>query len=166
MPYLSLGPVTEALVARLNVPALLVFAPGGATDDPQQGIDFPFVWFEVFETRNYGGLGTEPGLGARREIELRLHAFTRSDETVTWARNHLVIQTAIELLFAAPLLATGYLCTDWQPDVRTTPLAEVELQGVKVKELVTTVLFWVTEAPAVELLRAAAVQAFARAWRP
>jgi hypothetical protein len=166
MPYLSLGPVSEALVTRLNVPALLLRAPGGATDDPVQGIDFPFVWFEVFETRNYGGLGTAPGRGARREIEVRLHAFTRSDETVTWARNHEVMQIVLELLMAAPLLVTDYLCGDWHPDVRTTPLAEVELQGVKVKELVTTVLFWVTEAPAVALQRAAAVEAFLRKWRP
>lgn len=166
MPYLSLGPVTEALLARLNVPGFLAIAPGGATDDPPQGVAFPFVWLEVREAQNVGGLGTQPGQGARREIDLRLHAFSRSDQTVSWAQPQRVIAMALGLLFdGGPLVVTGYVCDRWQPDVRTVPLREVELQAVEVKELVTTLFFWVTEAPATQQAAAASV-AFRLAGHP
>lgn len=165
MPYLALGPVSEALVTRLNVPALLALAPGGVTDDPQQGVAFPFVWFEVFGGENRGGLGTQPGTGARQEIELRLHAFSRSDQSITWAQPQGVMAMVLALLFAAPLAVTGYVADHWQPDHPTVPLQQVEVQGVQVKELVTMLRFWVTETPGV-LLAAAAPVAIVRGGRP
>jgi hypothetical protein len=162
MPYLSLSPLTDALLTRLNVPSLLALAPGGVTDDPQQGIDFPFVLLEVREGPNIGGLGTAPGEGRTCEIDLRLHVFSRSDQTITWAANHAVMALCIALLEAAPLVVEGYLVDRFQPDARTTPLQQVVMQGVQVKELVRSIFFYLTETSDLLMQQAAVYARFVR----
>lgn len=68
---LLLGPVSAAVYAALNVPALTTLAPGGVSDaQVPQGAGFPRVWFTVSES-NAGGMGSSAVVA---KINLRIYA--------------------------------------------------------------------------------------------
>lgn len=136
--YLALQPVSVAVFTLLNVAALTALAPGGVTDDPAQGTAFPFVWYEVREARDLRGFGT----GGLPEIELRVHSFTTYEGM---REAQLVNQKVIELLRDQALTVSGYdMCGHVFYD-ETVPLAEEELNGVKVHELVSMFRIYVEE---------------------
>jgi len=128
--YSALSPVSAGVYAVLNVAALLALAPGGVGDDVAQGTGYPFVLVEVNETA-MGGFGTKPGLKTLPEIDLRVHVFSTYQG---WSEAQAVMGTVLQLL-ADPPTVTGY--SSWaifHDD--TIALADQEVAGVKVKELV------------------------------
>ena len=134
-PLLAVG---DAIYSVLQDPVLTALVPGGVQTDVPENPDYPFVWIEILHGANYGGLGTQPGRGSMPGINLRLHVFQSNYGTARDAQ-YLLAQ-AIALLFddAAPLVADGYtICTGHPlPEIETIPLADQELNGVKVRELV------------------------------
>lgn len=137
MAFLALGPVSVAVFGLLNVAALTSLAPGGVTDDPQQGITFPFVWYEVSE-REQRGFGTR-GLP---EVELRVHVFStyegmKEAQTIT--------AKVIELLRDQALTVTGYTHCGHVFYDETVLLPNEELNGVKVREIVSMFRIYVEE---------------------
>ena len=137
MPDSALQPVAEAILARLNVASLTAATPsgagcvGGVTEDPAQGGTFPFLWYEV-SGRDIGGLGQGPNVTA---IDLRLHVFSRFSG-MTEARR--VMREAIRLLQYSQPTVTGYTMPMIGRPHDEIPLPFEELNGVKVRELVTT----------------------------
>lgn len=128
--YSALSPVSVGLFTVLNVAALTALAPGGVGDDIAQSTGYPFVLFEVHE-KALGGFGTKPGLKTLPEIDLRVHVFSAYQG---WSEAQGVMGKVIELL-ATPPTVTGYSSWAIFHDATIT-LADQEVAGVKVKELV------------------------------
>jgi hypothetical protein len=142
MAYLlPITAVEDAVFALFQDAALQALVPGGVQTDVPQHPSFPFLWIEVLQNGNYGGLGTKPGRGSVPGLTLRLHVFQSNYGTARDAQ--IVAATAIALLFddTRPLVLDGYTLCSGQPlpEVETIPLADEELNGVKVKELVTSI---------------------------
>lgn len=137
---LPLTAVGDAVYALFQDSALQLLVPGGVQTDVPPDPTFPFLWFEVLHSSNYGGLGTRPGRGSVPGLQLRLHVFQGDYGTMRDAQ--VVMTRAIALLFddTVPLVVEGYTVCSGQPlpEIETIPLAEEALNGVKVKELVTT----------------------------
>jgi len=128
--YSALSPVAVGLYTVLNVAALTDLATGGVGDDIAQGTGYPFVLVEVNEHAT-GGFGTKPGLKTLPEIDLRVHVFSTYQG---WSEAQGVMGKVLELL-ADPPAVTGY--SSWaifHDD--TIALADQEVAGVKIKELV------------------------------
>lgn len=135
--YLALSPVSAAVYTALNVAALIALAPGGVTDDPAQGGTFPFVWIELSE-RDTRGFGTK-GLP---EVSLRVHTFS----TYQGAKEAQDINAkVIQLLRDQPLAVSGYTQCGLVFYDETVMLANEELNGVKVRELVSLFRIYVEE---------------------
>lgn len=138
---LPLTAVGDAVFALFQATALTDLLPGGVQTDVPPDPLYPFLWIEILQNGNYGGLGTRPGRGSMPGITLRLHVFQSNYGTARDAQ--LVAAKAIALLFddTQPLVLDGYTLCSGQPlpDVETIPLADEELNGVKVKELVTNI---------------------------
>jgi hypothetical protein len=128
--YSALSPVSAGVFTALNVAALTALAPGGVCDDVAQSTGYPFVLFAVNE-KALGGFGTKPGLGTLPEIDLRVHVFSTFQG---WSDAQAVMGKAIELLKDPPTV-TGYGSWAIFHD-QTIALADQEIAGVKVKELV------------------------------
>jgi len=128
--YSALSPVSAGVFAVLNVAALTALAPGGVGDDVAQGTGYPFVLVEVNE-KALGGFGTKPGLGMLPEIDLRVHVFSTYQG---WSEAQAVMGKVIELLRDPPTV-TGYASWAIFHD-QTMALADEEIAGMKVKELV------------------------------
>ena len=142
MPYLALDPVSAAIYTRLNVAALTALAPGGVMDDIAQGSAYPLVFYEVHEVAQIGGLGSQPGVRALPELELRVHVYSQA-AGMTEAQT--VMAKVIELLFASALVVTGYAtCALFLGS--TIPLPDELVAGVKVRELVSIFRLYVQEA--------------------
>jgi hypothetical protein len=129
----SLQPVANAVYAALNVPALTAAPPDGAgakrvTGHPTPGA-FPFVWYELFDESNAGGLGAGPWV---MEIDLRIHTFSQAQ---TLAEAQTITRTAIHLLrnTLLPILGWDHWAIFWD---RNVTLPYEEINGVKVTELV------------------------------
>jgi len=144
---LPLTAVGDAVYAKFQDAQLLALAHGGVHTDVPPDPAYPFLWFEVFHQQNFGGLGTKPGRGSMPGVTLRLHVF-QSDYGVM-RDAEVVMAKAVGLLFdeAAPLTIDGYtLCGGAPlPEIETIPLPDEELNGVKVKELVTHIELIVEE---------------------
>jgi hypothetical protein len=128
--YSALSPVSAGVYTVLNVAALTALAPGGVCDDVAQSTSYPFVLYEVSE-KALGGFGTKPGLKTLPEIGLRVHVFSTFQG---WSEAQGVLSVAIGLL-ADPPTVTGYSSWAIFHD-ETIALADQEIAGVKVKELV------------------------------
>ncbi len=139
--YSALDPVSAAIYSTLNVSALTTLAPGGVGDDIAQLTSRPSLLYEVQE-RNLGGLGQKPGTGRTMEIDIRLHVFS---EAQGFIEAQQIMAVAIGLLRDAPAV-TGYGSWAIFHD-DTIPLADEEIAGVKVKELVSIWRLYVTEIP-------------------
>lgn len=133
----ALQPVADAIFARLNVASLKAAAPtgagavGGVTENPAQGTTtFPFVWYEL-SGRDIGGLGQGPDL---TEVELRLHVFSTYGGMAEARR---IMREAIRLLKYANVTLSGYRMPTIGRPREEVALPFEELNGVKVRELVT-----------------------------
>jgi len=137
---LPLTAAGDAVYALFQDAALQALALGGVHSDVPPDPTFPFLWFEVLHGSNYGGLGTRPGRGSMPGLQLRLHVFQGDYGTMRDAQ--VVMTRAIALLFddSVPLVVENYTVCSGQPlpEIETIPLADESLNGVKVKELVTT----------------------------
>jgi hypothetical protein len=143
---LPLQAVGDAVYALLQDAALATLATGGVCSDVPQSPSYPFLWFELLHQANHGGLGTRPGQGSMPGITLRLHVFQSDYGTMRDAE--IVMARAIEVLFTTALVVDGYTVCGGQPlpEIETIPLPDEELNGVKVKELVTNIDLIVEEA--------------------
>lgn len=135
--YSALSPVSVGVYAVLNVASLTALAPGGVHDDVPQGTTYPFVLFEVQESRQ-GGFGTRPGLGTLPEIALRVHVFSRFEG---FGEAQAVMAKVIELLKDPPAVS-GYSSWAIFHD-ETIPLQDQAVNNVKVKELVANFRLYV-----------------------
>jgi hypothetical protein len=142
--------VGDAVYALFQDAALYGLATGGIYSDVPESPDYPFVWIELLHQANYGGLGTRPGQGSVPGVTLRLHVFQSNYGTMRDAQ--AVMARAVELLFeVGSLVVDGYTVSTGlpMPEIETIPLADEELNGVKVKELVTNVDLIVQESASV-----------------
>lgn len=137
MPYSALEAVSAAVFARLNVAAMKSAYPtgagatGGVTDNPLAGT-FPFLWYEVREDpASHRGLGVGPSL---LRVELRLHAFCQYPGMREAQR--IIAGAAALLMPPAALLTVSGFSHRSVLDYDAVPLANEELNGVKVRELV------------------------------
>jgi len=142
MAYLlPLTAVGDAVYALFQDATLTSLVPGGVQSDVPQDPSYPFLWFEILQQANYGGLGTKPGKGSMPGLTLRLHVFQSEYGTMRDAQ--IVMARAIALLFddTTPLVVDGYTVCSGQPlpEIETIPLPDEELNGLKVHELVTNV---------------------------
>lgn len=131
-----LGPVSAAIVARLKVasltgayPAVGAGCTGGVTDNPQGGV-FPFLWYEL-SAHDLSGLGQ--GLDVL-QLELRLHVFSTWNGMLEAQR---IMREAIRLLKYQEPTVSGYRLVPIGRPLDEIPLPFEELNGVKVRELVT-----------------------------
>lgn len=138
MAYLALNPVSDGIYTALNVAALTDLATGGISNNPAQGTSFPFVWYEVSESRDVRGFGT----GGLPEVELRVHVFSQSESLI---EAQAIGQQVIALLRDQPLTVTGYTQAGLVFYDETVPLLNQELNGVKVHELVCLFRIYVEE---------------------
>lgn len=142
----ALGPVSAAVFAILNVASLKAAFPtgagcvGGVTDNPT-GTTYPLLWYEV-QGHDISGLGQGPDL---TEIELRLHVFSTWNGMLEAQR---IMREAIRLLkYSLPTVA-GYMMPMVGRPLDEIPLPFEELNGVKVRELVTIWTLFADEVPA------------------
>lgn len=129
---LSLGPVTEGIIAALNVPMLTDLAPGGVWTDIPQGTSYPAVLVDVDESEQLGGFGTKPGLGMVPKIALRFHVYS---QYAGWDEARRVMSVVKYLLRDKDCLSIdGWSAREivWY-DTHSEP--DEVLAGQKVKEL-------------------------------
>lgn len=137
MPDSALQPVSVAIFGRLNVASLKGAYPatgagcvGGVFDNVPQPATFPCLFYEV-SARDLGGLGQGPDV---TQIELRLHVFS------TWngmAEAQRIMREAIRLLKYTEPTVAGYVMPMIGRPLDEIPLPFEEVNGVKVRELVT-----------------------------
>ncbi|HUU84185.1 MAG TPA: hypothetical protein VM243_11845 [Phycisphaerae bacterium] len=133
--YCPLASVGDAVVQALAQDATLAaLAPGGVATDVDESPTFPFVLVEVLHAGDLGGFGTKPGLGAVPDMELRLHVFQGEHGTLRNAQ--IVIARAVAVM-ADPPAVSGYGRIGIFHE-STIPLADQELRGVKVFEIVAS----------------------------
>ena len=137
MADLALDPVSAAVYSALNVASLTALALGGITDDAAQGSTYPFVWYEV-EERDLRGFGT----GGLPEVRLRVHTFSRYEGM---KEAQAVNQQVIALLKDTVLQVLGYAMCGHVFYDETVTLSDEEINGVKVKELVSAFRIYVEE---------------------
>jgi hypothetical protein len=128
--YSALSPVSDAIYTALNVAALTALAPGGVSDDIGQNTSYPFVLYEVHETRA-GGFGTKPGVKQLPEIDLLVHVFSQY-AGMTEAQS---VMDQVCKLLADPPTVSGYGSWAIFHD-DTINLGDQIVAGLKVKELV------------------------------
>lgn len=142
MAYLSLDPVADAVLVLLNVAGLTNLVSTRIYDDVPQAPTFPFVFYEVQESRDLRGFGT----GGLPEVQLRVHAFSSRDDYNGMQQAHEIIQKVIELLRDQALTVTGYTHQGRIVYDETTLLPNEIIAGVKCRELVASFRIWVEEA--------------------
>ena len=136
MPTAAL-PVGEALYTILQDSALQTATPGGWHDDPPQGGEFPYGWYELSE-RDLRGMGT----GGLPEVELRTHVFSRYGGMREAQRFN---QMVVDLLKDVALTVAGYtMCGKVFYD-ETIVLRDEEVAGVKVHEVVSLFRIYVEQ---------------------
>ncbi len=140
--FLALGPVSAAVLAALNVQALLTLAPGGPWDEVPRTTTFPNVMFEVFEQRQLGGFGTRRGAGAVLEVEIRVHVYSQYEGM---KEAHTVMAKVLELLSPGALTIAGYRSIEGPNFGEATPLPDQLVAGVRVNELVSSGQLFVEE---------------------
>lgn len=146
MPDSALQPVAEAVFARLNVASLKAAQPtgagcvGGVTDNPT-GTVYPMLWYEL-RGEDLTGLGRGPDL---TQIELRLHVFSTWNGMIEARR---IMREAIRLLKYQTPTVTGYTLVEIGRPHDEIALPFEELNGVKVRELVTIWDLFADEVPA------------------
>jgi hypothetical protein len=131
----ALQPVSAAIFGLLNVASLKAVYPtgagcvGGVTDNPS-GTTFPMLWYEV-KGDDISGLGRGADL---THIELRLHVFSTWNGMLEAQR---IMREAIRLVKWSLPAVSGYTVTEIGRPQDEIPLPFEEVNGVKVRELVT-----------------------------
>jgi hypothetical protein len=135
---LSLGPVTEGVIAALDVPILTDVAPGGVWTDIPQAATWPAVLVDVTENQQLGGFGTKPGVGLLPEIAIRVHVYS---QYAGWDEAQRVL-AVVKYLLADPPAIDGWSgwAIFWDDAI---PLADEIVAGQKVKELVANARLYV-----------------------
>jgi hypothetical protein len=147
MPNSALGPVSVAIYTRLNVASLKAAVPtgagcvGGVFDNVPQGAVFPNLFYEV-SAKDIGGLGQGPDV---TQIELRLHVFSTYNGMAEAQR---IMREAIRLLKYTEPTVVGYRMPMIGRPLDEVPLPFEEINGVKVRELVTIWDLFAEEVPA------------------
>lgn len=147
MPDSAMQPVAEAIFAKLNVASLKAAPPtgagltGGVTDNPT-GTVYPMLWYELLRGEDLTGLGRGPDL---TQIELRLHVFSTWNGMIEARR---IMREAIRLLKYTTPAVTGYTLVEIGRPTDEIALPFEELNGVKVRELVTIWDLFADEVPA------------------
>lgn len=143
--YSALEAVSNAVYARLNVPAVEAAWPtgagatGGVRTSPTPN-SFPFLWFEVREdAASHRSLGPGP---SALTVELRLHAFSTQPSMQEAQR---IIAGATTVLMASRLTLNGFQHVGIL-DFDAVPLPFEELNGVAVRELVKDFTLWIDQA--------------------
>lgn len=145
MAYLSLNPVSTGVATLLTVSGLTDLVSTRIYDDVPQAAVFPFVWYEVRELNDVRGFGT----GGFPEVELRVHAFSSSDDYNGLAQLHGITAKAIELLRDQFLELSGYTQAGRIfYDDTSQPLNEI-ISGVKCREMVARFRIYAEESDAV-----------------
>jgi len=148
MPDSALGPVSVAIFGRLNVASLKAAYPtgagcvGGVFENVPQAPTYPFLLYELSLTKDLGGFGEGPDVS---QLELRLHVFS------TWngmSEAQRIMREAIRLLKYSAPVAAGYAIPKIGRPQEEIPLPFEELNGVKVRELVTIWDLYAEEVPA------------------
>jgi hypothetical protein len=138
MPSLALSPVSDAIYAALNVPAVTALATAGVHSDAPQPAAFPFLLFEVFEEETRGF-----GMGGLPLVTLRVHAFSQFEGST---EAQAILAAAILLLKDQKLTVAGYTHCGLAFYDRTSPVFDSEINGQKCKEIVSEFRIYV-EAP-------------------
>ncbi len=141
MAYLSLAPVSAGVLTLLNVAGLTALVSTRIYDDVPQAPTFPFVFYEVREQpiKTMGAGGGVP------EVELRVHAYSNSDEYNGPGELHSIIAKAIELLRDQTVSVSGYnQAGKIFYDETSQPLNEI-ISGVKCREMVASFRIYVEE---------------------
>lgn len=102
--YSALAPVSLAVYTALNIAAVTDLAPGGVKDVIPQGTVYPLVLYEVTDTKQMGGFGTQPGRGQLPEMRVRVHVFSQ-DFNLSTAQ--AIVEQVIAALAVPPAVA-GY----------------------------------------------------------
>jgi hypothetical protein len=135
--YLALGPVSVGVYSALNVAGLTALVGTRIYDDLPQNPTYPCVWFEVTE-RDARGLGT----GGLPEIDLRVHAFSTYEGQ---KEAQQILQKCVELLKDQTLTVAGYTFCGHIVYRDTQSVGYLDVNGVKVRELVGYFTCWVEE---------------------
>jgi hypothetical protein len=132
----ALGPVAAAVFAKV---VDLVVAGGLHEDLPERPTTFPLVWLELSGARELAGLGT----GSIPELELRTHSYSLAGSR---AQGLAIDSLVVARLKGAALQVEGYRqCGSVFYD-DTVQLRDVELNGQKVHEVVSSFRIVVEEA--------------------
>lgn len=127
----SLSPVSAGVFTALNVPSFLAICTHGVGDDIPEGVQFPYLLFEVQEAYA-GALGTKPTDGASYDVDLTLHAYS---QYAGMRECQSILEAAIALLKDPPSVS-GF--SSWAIfHLDTIPIGDEIVAGVKVKELVS-----------------------------
>lgn len=136
-----LQPLSEAIYGVLQDSTLLALlssdpAGGVQTDIPENPV-FPLLWFELLETRQFGGFGTKPGTKSLPEIEIRLHLYSTF---AGQAEAHAILSQAITVISASnALVVSGYKVCSTEPfHDSTLGFRDELLNNIKVHEFVSS----------------------------
>lgn len=137
----ALDPVSVAITALLNVPALTALIDGltiTVSAQPPQGLVLPYVWFEVRE-RDVRGFGT----GGLPEVDLRTHVFSAAAGPY---EAHRIVKKVIQLLKDQSLgNVSGYTQAGHIFYDETVPLRDELVGGLRVHEHVSMFRIYVEE---------------------
>lgn len=124
------GPVTEAIFGLLQDATLQAAVGGRLFDDLPQGVTRPCVLVEIFNEQNIRGMGTT----GPRELEVRTHVFS---DLGSLSEAKSIDAQIVALMDLSVLAPTGFQAcgTTWHHE--SVPLANQELSGVKVHEVVS-----------------------------
>lgn len=136
MATTSLAAVAPAIFARLNVASLTAAVPtgagciGGVKDYVPQGVQFPFLLYELFE-RDISGLGAEHAV---KQVQLRLHVYSQFKGE---AESQRIMNEAIRLLQFTEPTVTGWQVPKIGRPQDVIPIAVSEINGEVCRELVS-----------------------------
>lgn len=130
MATLALSPVSVAVYGVLSVDATMITLVGTRIyDDVPQGVTYPCVFYSVRE-KDVRGFGT----GGLPEVSLLVSVFSTYQGM---SEAQAIMARVIALLKDASLTATGYTQAGKAFYDETLAFADVEVNGVKVRELVS-----------------------------
>ncbi len=131
MAYSVLGPVSVAVVAKLNVAGLTALIGDRLYDDLPQAPTYPCVWHEVQE-EDVRGFGT----GALPLVRLLVHVYASTAHYEGMAQAQAIAAKVVELLKDQALTISGYEQAGLVFHDETVSTPEEQIAGVKVRELV------------------------------
>lgn len=138
--FSALSPVSVAIFNALNVAAVTTLAVGGVNNVIPIGTGYPLVLYEVSESKQFGGFGTQPGRGQLPELDVRVHVFSQQADL---SEAQTIIAKCIELL-ATPPAVTSYGSWAIFHD-QTLDLGDQVIANIVVHELVAMFRLYVEQ---------------------